>query len=273
MGIDVRSLWDFGNPALSEQRFREALELATFDDALILKTQIARTFGLRKDFETARQILAEVEPHLAGASPDAKVRYLLELGRSYSSATHPPESQTADAKSQARDAFMRAAELAKSAALDALAIDALHMMAFVDVDPEAQLKWDLEALAYLESSTQADAKKWEASLRNNVGYALKLQKRYDEAIAQFELSREAHRRSGNDSGVRIANWMIASCHREAGQLHIALEMQLALERDWAAAGEPDPYVFEELEGIYRAMGDEARAEHYAAEFRRVRTPQ
>lgn len=273
MAINIRELWDFGNPALSEQRFREALELATFDDALILKTQIARTYGLRKDFDTSRQILAEIEPHLGTASPELQVRYWLELGRSYSSATHPRESQTDAAKAQARTAYMRATEIAKASALDALAIDALHMMAFVDVDPDAQLKWDLEALAHLESSTQADAKKWEASLRNNVGYALKLQKRYDEAIAQFELSREAHRRSGNDSGVRIANWMIASCHREAGQLHIALEMQLALEREWAAAGEPDPYVFEELEGIYRAMGDEARAEHYAAEFRRARTPQ
>lgn len=170
-------------------------------------------------------------------------------------------------------AFMRAAERAKAAALDSLAIDAVHMMAFVDVEPEEQLTWDLEALALLESSTQAGARKWEASLRNNVGYALKLQKRYGEAMAQFELSREAHRRSGNEIGVRIANWMIASCHREAGQLDIALEMQLALEREWAAAGESDPYVFEELEAIHRALGDAGRAEHYAALLSRTRHQQ
>ena len=248
------------------------MELGTFDDALILKTQIARTYGLRKDFETARLVLAEIDSHLGGASPEVRVRYWLEVGRSYASATHPPETQTDAAKAQARAAYMRAFDEAKAASLDALAIDALHMIAFVDTDPEAQLEWDLKALACLESSTQADAKKWEASLRNNVGYALKLQKRYDEAIAQFELSREAHRRGGNDSGVRIANWMIASCHREAGQLPIALDMQLALEREWAAAGEPDPYVSEELEAIYRAMGDETRASHFAEALRRSRHP-
>lgn len=273
MAIDFRSLWDFSNPALSEQRFRDALELANFDDALILKTQIARTYGLRKDFDTARQLLAEVEPYLASASAQVQVRYWLELGRSYASATHPPESQTDAAKAQARLAYTRAFDVAKASALEGLAIDALHMMPFVDTDPQSQLDWNLKALAYLESSTQADARKWEASLRNNVGYALKLQKRYAEAVAQFELSREASRRDGNVTGVRIQNWMIASAYREMGRLKDALDIQLELEREWEAAGEPDPYVFEELEAIYRTMGDEARATHYADALRRSREPQ
>lgn len=273
MTINIRELWDFSNPALSEQRFRDALELANFDDALILKTQIARSYGLRKDFDTARQVLAEIDPHLAGASPEVRVRYWLELGRSYASATHSPDTQTDAVKAQARTAYTRAFDEAKSAALDALAIDALHMMAFVDTDPESQLEWDLKALAYLDSSTQADARKWEASLRNNVGYALKLQKRYDEAIGQFELSREASRRDGNETGVRIENWMIASAYREMGRLDDALAIQLELERAWDAAGQTDPYVFEELEAIYRAKGEEARAQHYAEAVRRSRAPQ
>lgn len=272
MPINIRELWDFGNPALSEQRFRDALEVANFDDALILKTQIARTYGLRKDFETARQVLAEIEPHLSTASPETQVRHWLELGRSYASATHPPDAQSEATKAQARIAYMRAFDLARASALDALAIDALHMMAFVDTDAESQLSWDLKALDYLEGSTQADARKWEGALRNNVGYALKLQKRYPEAIAQFELSREAHRRDGNVVNVRIANWMIASTYREMGRLDDALAIQLELEREWEASGHTDPYVFEELEAIYRAKGDEARARHYAAELRRARTP-
>ncbi len=160
MAINIRELWDFSNPALSEQRFREALEVANFDDALILKTQIARTYGLRRDFDTARQVLAEIEPHLASASPQVQVRYWLELGRSYASATHPHESQTDAAKAQARLAYTKAFDVAKASALDALAIDALHMMAFVDTDPQSQLDWDLKALAYLNASTQDDARKW-----------------------------------------------------------------------------------------------------------------
>lgn len=33
MAIDLEPPWDFGNPALSEQRFRQSLEESTGDDA------------------------------------------------------------------------------------------------------------------------------------------------------------------------------------------------------------------------------------------------
>jgi hypothetical protein len=39
---------------------------------------------------------------------------------------------------------------------------------------------------------------------------------------------------------------------------------LRLERESRAAGQPDPYVFEELALLYRARGDAARADQYAA---------
>jgi hypothetical protein len=48
-----------------------------------------------------------------------------------------------------------------------------------------------------------------------------------------------------------------------GRLQEALAIQLRLEREWEAAGEPDPYVWEELEHIYRALGDEPKAQFYA----------
>ncbi|MBK6472340.1 MAG: TfoX/Sxy family DNA transformation protein [Betaproteobacteria bacterium] len=57
MAIDLAPLWDFERPDVSEQRFRNALEKAAGDDALILRTQIARTYGLRKDFDGARKLL------------------------------------------------------------------------------------------------------------------------------------------------------------------------------------------------------------------------
>jgi hypothetical protein len=44
----------------------------------------------------------------------------------------------------------------------------------------------------------------------------------------------------------------------------AIEIQLRLEREWDEAGEPDPYVFEELEHLYRALQDGERADFYAA---------
>ena len=49
----------------------------------------------------------------------------------------------------------------------------------------------------------------------------------------------------------------------------ALAIQLRLEREGDAAGAPDPYVFEELEILYRERGDAAAAARYAA--RRAQT--
>jgi len=110
MTIDISALWDFGKPDVSEGRFRAALLDASPEDALILQTQIARTYGIRGDFSQAQQILADLEAQLQEASIEGKVRYYLELGRTYSSATHPPESQTDEVKGLARSAFMRAFE-------------------------------------------------------------------------------------------------------------------------------------------------------------------
>jgi len=91
--LDLAPLWNFSDPAASEQRFRAALATASGDDALILQTQIARTYGLRGDFETARRILHEIEPRLATAGAEARVRHALEIGRTYASAAHSPEME------------------------------------------------------------------------------------------------------------------------------------------------------------------------------------
>ena len=55
MPIDLGPLWEFSHLAESEQRFRAALAMASGDDALILQTQIARSFSLRKDFARAQE--------------------------------------------------------------------------------------------------------------------------------------------------------------------------------------------------------------------------
>ena len=104
---------------------------ATGDDALVLQTQIARTYGLRKNFSKAQEILRSVAKDIPSASPEARTRYALELGRTYASATHPPELETAENKKLARSSYESALETAKSAHLDGLAIDAIHMLAFV----------------------------------------------------------------------------------------------------------------------------------------------
>lgn len=263
MTVDVSQLWDFNDPALSEERFRAALATVSADDALILQTQIARTYGLRGDFTQARQILAALEPQIEAASAEARVRYYLELGRDSASATHPPESQTVEAKERARTAFLQAFEIAKAGNLDSLAIDALHMMTFVDTTPEEQLEWNRKALDLMQASSQPAAQKWAGALHNNTGYALHLAGKYDEALAEFKLALAAHERGGNAQTIRIAHWMIAWTLRSLSRLEEAIVIQLRLEKECAEAGEPDPYVFEELELLYQAAGDPAKAEYYA----------
>lgn len=262
--IDLEPLWDWHNPALSEQRFSSALATAAGDDVLILQTQIARTYGLRRDFARAQEILTSMEPRLAGAGVEPRIRHALELGRTYASAAHPKESQTPQAKARARALYLQAFDLARKEKLDGLAIDAVHMLAFVDSAPADQLKWAQEALALAEASSQPAAKKWEASLRNNAGYALHQLGRHEEALAKFEQALALRERGTDAAATRVARWMIAWTLRSLGRLDEALRLQLRLERESDAAGARDPHVFAELELLYRAKGDEARARHYAA---------
>jgi tetratricopeptide (TPR) repeat protein len=270
MALDVAPLWKFSDPAGSEQRFRAALATASGDDAIELQTQIARTWGLRHDFDQARRILAGLEPGIAKAGPSAQVRYHLELGRTYASAAHKASEVTPERRELARAAYMTAFDKAKAAGLDYLAIDALHMMVMVDDAPEAQRAWNEKAIAYMEASPRAEARKWEGSLRNNLGYDYHLAGRYEEAIAQYRLSLAANERDGKAYDARIAWWMIASTLRAQGKTPEAIEIQLRLEREWDAAGEPDPFVYEELEGLYRQAGDAAKASAYASKLKASR---
>lgn len=262
MTINLSELWDYSKPDRSEQRFREALPTASADERFILQTQIARTYGIRGDFAHAHQLLTEIEPQLQKVSAEAKVRYYLEVGRSYASTTHPPKSQTNEARESARSAYMQAFALAQEAKLDGLAIDALHMMTVVDKAPEEQVEWNRRALALMHSSSQEEAKRWEGSLHNNMGYALHLLGKYEEALEELWVALAARERSGNPGTIRIAHWMIAWTLRAMGRLDEALAIQLRLEKECDEAGEPDRYVFEELETLYRTLNNNQQADFY-----------
>jgi len=244
MNLDVKSLWNFADPVQSEERFRLALSTAAGDDAAVLRTQIARTYGLRSDFEAARAILAAVKPELQTAGDEARARYWLELGRTYASAAHSAAAQTAETKRIAREAYEQA-------------------LAFVDTDSAAQLNWGLEALALAQASSQPSAQAWEASLHHNVGDALHHLGRYEEALIHFHRAVALRERDRDLQAVRAARWMVGRTLRVLGRIDAALEIQLRLERERELEGTPSRYVFDELKLLYRAKGDEVRAEHYA----------
>ncbi len=260
---DVDALWDFKQPALSEQRFRDALATAQGDDRLILQTQIARSLGLRRNFAGARELLASLQPALATASPEARIRHALEVGRTHASATHKAEEITPTLADAARAAYQRALDLATTHRLDGLAIDAIHMFAFIDTAPTDQLRWGRQALGLAQSSSDPVARRWEASIRNNIGMALHQLGRFDEALQHFNAAVPLREAMGDAARTRVALWMVAWTLRALGRIDDALSIQSRLERENDAANLPDPYVFEELELLHRSQARESRAADYA----------
>jgi hypothetical protein len=270
MPIDLDALWDFDDPAGSEARLTEALTRATGDDALVLLTQIARTRSLRRLAADARDTLLPVGAALPSAGPDAVARYWLELGRTWISAVTTPEERTPEALASAREAYLRAIDVASEAGLDPLAIDAIHMMAFVDTDPADQLAWNERGLDIALASEDPAARRWEASLRNNLGMALHEAGRDDEALEQFRAALAVLETEGDRSRIAVGRWMVAFALRHLGRADEAIQVQLGLERELDEAGEPDPYVFEELEQLYLGIGDVERATHYAERLAETR---
>jgi tetratricopeptide (TPR) repeat protein len=140
----------------------------------------------------------------------------------------------------------------------------VHMMAFVDDAPAEQLRWNQQALAMVLASTQADGRRWEASIRNNLGMSLHSLGRHADSLPHYERALALREAAGASARqVYVARWLWARALRLAGRLDEALAQQTWLEGQMHVVGDPDPFVFEELELIHRARGDATRAEAYA----------
>ena len=254
---DILALWDFDDPAASEARFRAALDGATHDAALSLRTQIARTLSLRRQFDAAHRLLDEVDAELAGAGAEPRVRSLLERGRSWRSAGEP---------ARARPLFLQAEQLARTSRLEYLHVDALHMVALVQPGPEAQLEWTQRALAAARAAADPQARRWEASLANNLGWSLHEAGRHEEALASFRDALAARERdSAAPPRLREAHWMIARELRALRRHDEALAILQRLERELAAAGASDGFVPEEIGENLLALGRAAEARAYFAQ--------
>jgi tetratricopeptide (TPR) repeat protein len=239
--IDPTPLWDFDDPAASEQRFREAAAAATGADR-----QVARALGLQDRFAEGHDTLDLVlaEPHTVAEpdeapSVDAEVstRVALERGRLFRSAGRPEE---------ARPCFESAVAQARRAGKDALLVDALHMVALVVPADEQTALLD-EALEVARASSDPAARRWEASLLNNLGMTHADAGEWHTALAVFEQALAARRVTGKAGDVRIARWMVAWALRNLGRTGEALAIQRGLKAELLAAGEADPYVDEELQ--------------------------
>ena len=124
---DFDQLWDYDDPAASEQRFCELLPDVSERGPLSLRvqllTQIARALGLQRRFDEARAVLAKASAQLADAGELARIRWLLETGRCHNSD---------GAAERALPYFREAWELARAAGEDFHAVDAAHMLAIAE---------------------------------------------------------------------------------------------------------------------------------------------
>jgi tetratricopeptide (TPR) repeat protein len=232
---DLRSLWDFGDPAASEQRFRALLPAAEADGDrgwhAELLTQVARAQGLQRRFDDARSTLDSARDLIDEHMHRARTLYELELGRVLNSSGDP---------AAARPHFLEAWSLC----------------------------WNLVALELADRSPDPDARRWRASLNNNIGWTLHEQGQYDEALACFEEALRLRREDGTPEDVRVARWCVARCLRSLERYDDALAIQRELEAEIADQPDPDGYVYEELAECLYAL---RRADEARPHFRRACT--
>jgi tetratricopeptide (TPR) repeat protein len=251
-------LWDFDDPAASGARFRAAIDVAEADGdrtaADEARTQLARSLGLREQFDEAHEILDQVDADHP-ADDRVRVRSHLERGRLLRS--------SGDAAASVMP-FERAWELAGTIGEDGLAVDAAHMLALVDAPP-GEATWHERALDLAHTSPDPAARRWRGSLWNNIGWARFQAGDLAGALAAFETALAARREQGRAKETRVAEWCVARCLRALGRPTEALAIQERLARETAAAGHlEDGYVAEEIGECLLAMGrdNEARP-HFA----------
>jgi tetratricopeptide (TPR) repeat protein len=240
----LTSLWDWSDPAGSERSFRALAESSPPDHRLLALTQVARALGLQERYDEGRAVLDEVAVAAEGAGGGAAhgaarevaVRVALERGRLRRSEGLP---------GQATPLFQEAADLAADARLEALHVDALHMLA-MDGDPQEQIRRTRAALEVARASTSEGARRWDASLLNNLGMAQHDAGDLPAALESFEAALELREARGQDREARIARWMVAWTLRLLGRTDEARRMQRALKAELTAAGEQDTYVDQEL---------------------------
>lgn len=239
----IDKLWDFNDPAASEERFREAIEQGAGEEAV---TQLARSLGLQRRFDEARATLESIP--IPTASDHLKARWNLEMGRVLNSSGRKGESVAY---------FERALHYADAAGSEFYSVDAAHMLGIV-AEGDESLRWNMAAIERAGSSADSRARDWRASLLNNTGWSLHGLGRFSEALELFVQAKEARIKQGRSDLALIAEWCIARCLRSLGRLDDALSRQKALLTE----REDDGYVHEEIGECLLALGRGGEAAPY-----------
>jgi tetratricopeptide (TPR) repeat protein len=245
------AVWNYDDPAASEQRFHETLptiDSNDFDLRLQLLTQIARAQGLQRRFEAAHQTLDQVESQLTSTTPIARIRYCLERGRAFNSFGQ---------RDKALPLFHEALALANTPDLDFYAVDSAHMLGIVEA-PEQRLDWNLKAMAMAEQSNVPRTRRWLGSLYNNIGWMYHDLGEYDKALDLFQKALAWQHANGQPQQIHIARWCLARVLRSLNRVEEALPILRELERE----PETDAYTFEEIAECLLMQGRANQAKPY-----------
>ncbi len=247
---DFDKLWDYSNPTSTEAKFRTLLSRTPDPDLrLLILTQIARTYSLRRMFDDAHATLDDVERSLMTASPLVSVRYFLERGRSFNSAGKV---------GGAFQMFERAHKLAIECGEMGFAIDAVHMLAIASQEPEEQIRWNLEGIELCKQ--HPDHARWLRALYNNLGETYRGTGEYQKSLECFQnlVKWYEDRKLPVDRYTRVDEAKLLRLCNRTGQ---GLEKITSLRNELQQSGESDGFVEEELAESLEACGrgDEARA--------------
>jgi tetratricopeptide (TPR) repeat protein len=247
--------WNFDDAASSEARFRALAaarrDIGDIDGSREVLTQAARAQGLQGKMSDAMSTLDAVQEASKGGPAVVMVRVALERGRILNSARQPDK---------ARPYFERALETARAGSLDALAVDAAHMIAITFLaTPDEAIAWNERALKLARDSSDPRARRWLGSLLNNQGWSYFEKKRFDQALVAFEEALVVRREGTDVQARRIADWAVARALRALGKTTDALAIQERLRSEYEEAGRKSGFVFEELGECYLALGDAGRA--------------
>ena len=247
--------WNFEDPVATYDVMTAAADGAPAESAehVIWRTQAARALGLQRRLDEAAALLDAAAEMAAAELPEgtdetlhANARIAIERGRVLNSAGDP---------AAARSYFERALDAADEAGSDGLVVDALHMLAIVagKVDsPEAARQLNEQAIERADVSDDPDARRWRASLLNNLGWDLHDAGSYDDALLIFEQALAVRREERNPEATRIASWSVARTLRSLERYDDALAIQQSLAA--SPEGTEDGYVHEEIGELLLATG-------------------
>ena len=245
------TLWDFNDIDISLSRFESALadpEYAHEIDGV--QTQIARCYGLKKEFEKADDMMTPVGENLDSKSDLIQAYYYIETGRILNLDRKPAE---------AKPYFLKAIDIAEHGGLQtkSVLVDALHMMAIIE--PRNARKWNDEAFQIVEKSRDPAVTKWKASLCNNLGWSFFDERDFEQALDYFTLALSERVTIQQKKDITIARWCVARVHRQLGNWDQALHMQ---EHNLKETPD-DHFVHEELALIYAAFDNKDAAKLHA----------